>query len=117
MSEPSIRLYSGDLFSKWGFNDGDDPDAWLDYCEAHGVDYNEIKYPLVELVRRHLLPVLDQAVTVVEIETLHNPIRAVTVDGIDVVGQWRVESTARLTPEYVDVPMTEILRMAKELAS
>ncbi len=117
MSGPYITLSSWCLLSKWGFNDGDAPDAWLDWCEANGVDYNEIGYPLVDLVRRHLLPVLVQAVTVVEIETNHNPIRAETVDGVDVVDQWYRDSTMRLTPESVDVPMMEVLKLARELAS
>jgi len=118
MSEPTIRLYASSLLSKWGFGDGDDPDEWVDYCEAHGIDWMAIRYPLVELVRRHLLPALDQAVTVVEIETIHNPIRVETIDGVDVSDIWYSASfdDDRLTPEYVDVPLDEVARLALEVA-
>ncbi|AZM51783.1 hypothetical protein DMA15_03625 [Streptomyces sp. WAC 01529] len=118
MSEPCITLLSEDLLSRWGFNDGDDPEEWLDYCEARGIDYNEIDYPLVDLVRRYLLPVIEQAVTVVEIETIHNPIRVEMVDGVDVseVSYGRAPEPT-LTPEGVDVPMAEVLRLTRELAA
>ncbi|WP_327230819.1 hypothetical protein [Streptomyces murinus] len=114
VAEPHLTLFSSDLLSKWGFNDGDDPDDWLDYCEAHGIDYNTVDFPLVALVRRYLLPVLDQDVTVVEIETIHNPIRAELVDGIDVTEAWYGRAEApTLTPEYVDVPMSEAAALAR----
>lgn len=113
MSEPHLTLFSCDLLSKWGFNDGDDPESWLDYCDAHGIDYNEVEFPLVDLVRRFLLPRIEQTITVVEVETCHNPIRAETVDGIDVTEAWfgRALEPA-LTPERVDVPMSEVVRIA-----
>ena len=115
MDEPHLTLFSADLLSKWGFNDGDDPEAWLDYCEANGIDYNTVDFPLVELVRRYLLPALDQDVTVVEIQTIHNPIRAETVDGIDVTEAWMGRAPElQLTPERVDVPMVEVARIAQE---
>jgi hypothetical protein len=111
-----LTLFSRCLLSKWGFNDGDDPDDWLDYCDAHGIDYNEVDFPLVELVRRYLLPALDQTVTVVEIGTNHNPIRAQTVNGIDVSAAWRDrEPELALTPEYVEIPMVEVARVALDL--
>ena len=113
-TEPSLTLYSDGLLSKFGFNDGDDPDVWLDYCDANGIDYNVVDFPLVELVRQYLLPVLDQAVTVVEIETIHNPIRAKTVDGVEVNGDVTVHGDpVELTPERVTIPMTEVARLAK----
>jgi hypothetical protein len=112
--EPSLTLYSDGLLSKFGFNDGDDPDDWLDYCEANGIDYNEVDFPLVQLVRQYLLPALDQQVTVVEIETAHNPIRARTVDGIEVRGDVTVHGDPiELTPEQVTIPMSEVARLAQ----
>ncbi|MBB0229887.1 hypothetical protein [Streptomyces calidiresistens] len=102
--------------SKWGFNDGDDPEEWLGYCEANGMDYNEIEFPLVELVRRYLLPKIEQDVTVVEIETCHNPIRALTVDGVDMRGVWKGRAPEpSLTPDQVTIPMVEVARLALEL--
>jgi hypothetical protein len=110
---PHLTLFSSSLLSKWGFADGDDPDDWLDYCEANGVDYTRLDFPLVALVRRFLLPRIEQAVTVAEIETCHNPIRAETVDGRDVTEVWFGRAPEpRLTPECVDVPMADVLRLA-----
>lgn len=118
MDEPTFTLFSEGLLSKWGFNDGDDPDDWLDYCEANGIDYNVVDFPIVELVQRYLIPRLDQKVTVVVIETNHNPIRVETVDSVDVTEEWygRSSTTTMLTPEYVDVPMNEIAKIVQEEA-
>ncbi|WP_405924866.1 hypothetical protein [Streptomyces sp. NBC_00035] len=113
-TEPSLTLHSDGLLSKFGFNDGDDPEEWLEYCEANGIDYNEVDFPLVQLVRQHVLPALDQTVTVVEIETHHNPIRAKTVDGIEVYGEDTVHGDPiELTPEQVTIPMAEVARLAQ----
>lgn len=116
MPDLRLTLFSRDLLSKWGFNDGDNPDDWLDYCEANGIDYNSVDFPLVELVRRYLLPQIQQRITVAEVETCHNPIRAETVDGVDVTQVWfgRAPEPA-LTPEYVEIPMAEVTRVAQEL--
>ncbi|MFD9192978.1 hypothetical protein ACFWCA_32790 [Streptomyces phaeochromogenes] len=114
MTEPTLTLHSDGLLSKFGFNDGDDPEAWLEYCETNGIDYNEVDFPLVQLVRQYLLPVLDQRVTVYEIETNHNPIRAQTVDGVEVHGQDTVNGEPiELTPEQVTIPMSEVARLAQ----
>lgn len=109
-----LTLFSSCLLSKWGFNDGDAPDDWLDYCEANGIDYNEVEFPLVALVRAFLLPRIEQTVTVVEIETIHNPIRVETIDGVGVREAWfgRAEAPA-LVPDHVDVPMAEVAKLAR----
>jgi hypothetical protein len=114
-TEPAVRLYSSGLLSKWGFSDGDAPDEWLDYCDEHAVGYPPWHAILTALVRRYLLPVLDQKVAVTEIGTIHNPIRAETVDGADVTAGWYGEPAVTLTPECVTVPMSEVLRLAREL--
>lgn len=117
MTEPHITLFSEGLLSKWGFNDGDDPEPWLDWCDAQGIDHNAIEYPLARLVREHLIPVIEQTITVVDIESSHNPIRAKTVDGADVTEVWNGRAPEpTLTPDTVDVPMTEVLRLALEEA-
>lgn len=111
--EPSVRLFSAGLLSKWGFGDGDTPDHVYDYCDEHGIPYLSWHPLLVRLVREFLLPVLDQRVEVVEISTHHNPIRAEKVDGVDVTDGWyEVEDRVHLTPEYVDIPLTEVVRVA-----
>jgi hypothetical protein len=110
-AEPAITLYSDGLLSKWGFSDGDAPDAWLDYCDDHGIDFSPVEWHsvLVKLVRRYLLPVLDQQVEVAEIVTIHNPIRAERVDGADVTDGWYTEPAVHLTPESVTIPMSEVI--------
>ena len=112
----SLTLFSDGLLSKWGFGDGDNPDSWYDYCDDHGIDSAQIAWrPLLcQLVHRYLLPVLDQNVTVIEISTIHNPIRAETVDGIDVTGCWYEDCGPSLTPERVEIPFEEVLRVARE---
>jgi hypothetical protein len=117
----TIHLFSDALLSKWGFGDGDEPDAWMDYCDEHGIDWTRIEWHpiLVRLVRTHLLPAIDQRVEVVEIETIHNPIRAETVDGVDVTDHWYDSSGSgpALTPECVEVPFGEVLKIAQELST
>ncbi|MFH8926413.1 hypothetical protein ACH4D4_05095 [Streptomyces pristinaespiralis] len=115
MTEPHLKLFSRCLLSKWGFNDGEDPDAWIDWCDTQGIDWPQLTFPLVALVRQHLLPAIEQDVTVVEIETSHNPIRVETIDGSDVRHVWRgLVDEPTLTPDRVDVPMPEVLRLALE---
>lgn len=115
--EPHVTLFSACLLSKWGFNDGDDPDVWLDWCDDQGIDHNRIEYPLARLVREHLIPVIEQTITVVDIESIHNPIRAETVDGADMTEVWFGRAPEpTLTPDAVDVPMAEVLRLALDEA-
>ncbi|MFI0825713.1 hypothetical protein ACH4Q7_14795 [Streptomyces roseolus] len=113
MPEPQLTLFSSSLLSKWGFNDGEDPADWLDWCEANGIDYTALAFPLLPLVRTHLLPHIEQAVSLVEVETCHNPVRVDTVDGIDVTEVWFGRAPEpTLMPDHVDVPMSEVLRLA-----
>ena len=113
MSEERLRLYSVGLFSKWGFKDGDCPDIVLDYCDAHGLAYPEDWHGLlIQMVRSKLLPALKQQVTVEEIDTIHNPIRATTVNGRDVQDWWYDDQDHKgvLEPEFVEVDLSEFLR-------
>ncbi|MFI1524943.1 hypothetical protein [Streptomyces griseus] len=113
MTDPTLTLFSRDLLSKWGFNDGCDPDDWLDWCDNRGIDHSAFDFPWASIVRQHLVPAIEQDVTVVDIETSHNPIRVETVNGADVREAWygRADEPA-LTPDHVDVPMGEVLRLA-----
>lgn len=114
---PTMTLFSSSLLSKWGFNDGDVPELWLDWCEAQGIDYKAFDFPWAALVRKYLVPVIEQDITVVDIETMHNPIRAATVDGVDVTEVWSGRAPGPiLTPDAVDVPMDEVLRLALDEA-
>lgn len=109
--EPTLWLPSDDLLSKYGFGDGDEPDAFWDWRDEHGIEDIAWHPTLRRLVREHLLPKLDQRVEVYDIETIHNPIRADTVDGIEV--DHRRDQGITLTPDGVEVPYSEVLRIAR----
>ncbi len=116
--EPVLTLFSSCLLSKAGFNDGDEPDFWLDWCDEQGIDYNARGWDwhatLRRLVREHLAPKIDQRVVLYDIETIHNPIRAESVEGVEVDDRGDNPSIT-LTPESVDVPFSEVLRVAREV--
>ncbi|WP_119728350.1 hypothetical protein [Thermomonospora amylolytica] len=112
----ALVLSSECLLSKWGFWDGAEPDALLDLLDERGMDYPEDWTAVLRrLIREDLIPALDQRVEVVDIETCHNPIRARTVDGVDVVDQWtKVDTDVELTPETVAVPIARVLQVLEE---
>lgn len=77
--EMALTLDAIDLYSKWGFGDGDieqiaDVEFTDEQCEKI-CDY----YPLENLVRRYLVPEIERVTgkpfEVEEIETHHNPMR------------------------------------------
>ena len=113
-------LHSHGLLSKWGFDDGRPPDTVLDAFDAAGIDYNRDTWErtLCRLVRKHLLPALDQRVQVEEIGTSHNPIRATAIAGVHVsddVHYAREEwSGPDLTPSWVVVSVDEVLRVYRQ---
>ncbi|WP_149180024.1 hypothetical protein [Streptomyces sp. TRM49041] len=114
-AEPVITLRSDDLFSKFGFNDGARPDGWEEYVASRGFDPDEVRFPLLALVRRYLVPALDQEVTVMDTGSFHNPARAATVDGVDFSDRRHEEySGVKLTPETVTVPLSAVLELARE---
>lgn len=112
-TEPTITLHSSGLLSKWGFGDGDEPDEWLDYLDKHGIDWDDAEWPLAELVRCYLLPELRQHhdIDVYEIDTIHNPIRAECVDGVEIDVR-AANDHITLTPASVDVPLIDALIVA-----
>lgn len=132
MSDPKLMFFTRGLLSKWGFDDGDpfdDVEEWwhnqhgtgpMRHCDCGffdlGVDAREL---LCVLVRRLVLPVLDQRVQVVEIETSHNPIRAEVVDGVPLPEDawYRVHGpeVPKLTPDCVEIPYSVIVEVAAEL--
>lgn len=109
---PSVYLHSQCLLSKWGFSDGDE----LSWLMEHG--FNNHKEVLVELVKTKLLPALEQSVEVEIISTSHNPIRAVTVNGVDVTHfhyESMLDIDIEITPESVEVPSHEIMALAESM--
>jgi hypothetical protein len=116
----SLHLPSWGLLSKFGFSDGDMPDDLCDWLEDRlGIEHaRDMPWHTVleALVREQLLPVIDQTVEVVSIETIHNPIRAVTVDGVDVTDFWYGDpGQPTLTPEGVTVSYETVLAKVLEL--
>jgi hypothetical protein len=112
MPTETLWLSSASLLSKWGFEDGDMPDELCDYFDARGTPWEQVDWhaTLVKLVRTFLLPVIDQKIEVDEISTIHNPIRARTVDGQQ-VDSYETDSSTPLTPDGVDVPLSAILAL------
>lgn len=79
-------LESDSLLHKFGFNDGDPPDEVLAWCAEKSLpppdDWPEL---LGRLVRSYLVPALvEQDVEIAEVETSHNPVRALSIGGVDV---------------------------------
>jgi hypothetical protein len=114
-----IYLSGDSLFSKYGFNDGDMPDALMDWLDADhpSVDYSvEDWHPvLVQLVRGHLLPLLPDGLEVYEIDTIHNPIRARSLNGVDTTHLERAldlpAEVARYAAVNVLVPFEDVLAL------
>jgi hypothetical protein len=81
----ALYLDATSLLSKWGFGDGDCLNDWwwdtYDEPFPEDIDFHDV---LVHLVKRHLLPRIAEAgyvIDVMTIDTIHNPIRAETVNG------------------------------------
>ena len=103
----SINLNSNNLFHKWGFGDGDVLyDWWWDnYDDSPPVDKHDLLY---DLVVRYLVPELEKAghtLDVIRIHTNHNPVRAETLDGVEV--DWYSETWELIEPE-ISVEITEV---------
>jgi hypothetical protein len=91
MTGPALLLSAASLLSKHGFNDGDMPDEFLDWCDQHGHDealYVDWHAVLVLMVRERLLPAIDAEIDLAEISTSHNPIRARRWNGQNVEPAW-----------------------------
>lgn len=114
-----LVLRSDGLLSKWGFNDGDEPEWLIDVFDERGIDWIEIDWHEVlwRLVNEYLLPVLDQRVELERIQTNHNPVRASTVNGSNVEELWTSKSTTCLTPESVTVPLDRVLDVIEQVNS
>jgi len=86
MSEPRFTLDADSLLSKWGFGDGDALNDWWwdNYDEEPPFGDHEMLYALVVA---HLLPKMREAgwdVELVRISTIHNPVRAERLNGVEV---------------------------------
>ena len=103
--EGVIEFYPSGLLHKFGFGDGD---MLEDLREEHGlkVDRSDL---LAAVVERLVVPRLDQRVETYTIGSMHNPIRARTVDGEE------ADLDSTLTPEVIEVPIAQIIEVARTL--
>ena len=102
----TITFYPDGLTHKFGFSDGD---LLADLVEEHhlAVYHHDL---LEAVVVRLVVPRLDQEVEVYRIEaTLHNPMRARTIDGVE------ADHGDTLTPEIIEIPVADILEIAATL--
>jgi hypothetical protein len=126
-----MRFYTEGFLSKWGFEDGDLLDDLLyeelgtvddfvfdkrdEVGSIYGFDHTVLMLVLITIV----LPALDQRVDVMAVGTIHNPLRATKVDGVEVPHEIVYGSVepppGMITPEYVDVPDATILTIARSL--
>jgi hypothetical protein len=91
--QTTITLFADNLYSKWGFHDGDIlNDAW--YALGLSGDRHEV---LCQLVEERLLPILPHPVKTERISTCHNPIR---------VEDEHLEDNSRLSNENTSVDIT-----------
>lgn len=106
-----LTLVSSGLLSKFGFGDGDTLWDWsYNAAEDLGVPIViDDHAALRRLVREHLLPALTQTVVVYDIDTIHNPIRAETVDGV-AIDDYADNDHIELTPAYITIPAGIVLR-------
>ncbi len=107
-----MRFYTSGLLSKWGFGDGDMLDEML--WDA-GIYLDDSHTLLIRIVRELVLPRIEQKVEVFEIGTIHNPIRADTVNGKRVDHCADDPGVPPLTPEFIEVPEEVILNLARSL--
>lgn len=69
----TVTLKADDLYSKWGFGDGD---ALSDAFDEMNLGYLDLEHEtLCLLVEDKLLPILPRPVKTYRIGSLHNPIR------------------------------------------
>lgn len=101
-----VAFYPEGLLHKFGFSDGD---LLVDLMEEHHVEVDRSDL-LVAVVERLVVPRLDQRVETYTLSSLHNPIRASTVDGAE------ADLDSVLTPEVIEVPVPEILAVARALS-
>lgn len=115
-----LVLPTASLFSKWGFNDGDEPDGFLDWAEEHGhsatvraVAWHDV---LALVVTERLAPALDAQLELTVIKTIHNPVRATRCNGESVEHCWYGEMPApEVRPDSVTVSYEEILEYVRRV--
>lgn len=107
-----MRFNTTDLLSKYGFDDGD---MLNDFIVERG-ERVDFKTFLCEVVTQCVHPLITQKVVLGDWRysiTPHNPIRAHSVDGVEVDGP-DFDHFQTLTPEFVDVSLEKLEQIYEE---
>ncbi|MFJ1765088.1 hypothetical protein ACIOD2_32505 [Amycolatopsis sp. NPDC088138] len=103
-----VILHADGLLSKWGFGDGDEPDAYLDWLDEQSLPHPANWHAILRhLVRTRLLPLIVEDVEVYDIETNHNPIRASRVNGVE-IDDTRASNDRVLRDLAVNITFTDV---------
>ncbi len=109
-------IFTNGLLSKWGFNDGS---PWESASGAvqdaifERLTYEQQIALFTDVLKKHVLPKLDQKVEEMAIGMGHNNWRARIIDGRDVHELWCETSRTEdfLSPASIEVPDAVILDM------
>ena len=119
MREPSVVLDPNDLLSKWGFADGDAVSNAADQTDLPIPEWERVLSVshdvLTVLVRRFLVPTIPNKVELCELSTMHNPIRAWFVDGVDVSDRWYDSASDLFDLPCVTVPWSVVAEVASHV--
>jgi len=100
-----VDFYPDDLCSKFGFGDGD---MLYELIQEHdlGVDHQEL---LIAVIERLVVPQLDVVVETYTLPSIHNPIRAATIDGE------KADPYDFISDEIIRIPVADIIEVARTL--
>jgi hypothetical protein len=107
----TFEFRTADLFTRQGFMSGE----ILRVAMPH-LNSGELRDLLVEVVQRHVIPMLDQRVQASVLPTVHNPVRVTSVDGVEVT--WATPEHGRgpaISPPHVTVQLEDVLTCARRL--
>lgn len=115
MADGGFLLDAESLMSKWGFGDGDALDEWWwdRFAADAEFDTDELLYALV---LAYLVPAMRErghVVELVRIETIHNPVRAGMLDGVEV--DHYADGDHFDPPIYVVITVEQVLEMVRKI--
>lgn len=114
MDEPTLTLDAESLLSRWGFGDGDALSDW--WWDNYGEDTPFNDHDMLHaLVVAYLVPVIREAgrdVEIVRIDTIHNPVRADTLDGAQ-VNHYSSVFARFVPPIFVEVTRAQMEELAQ----
>ncbi|MFK4760315.1 hypothetical protein ACI3KS_05205 [Microbacterium sp. ZW T5_45] len=113
-TQPTFTLDAEGLLSKWGFGDGDALDDWWwdNFDEEPPFNDHDMLHALVVT---YLVPAICDAAREVEVfrlETIHNPVRARTLDRVE-VDHYSTQDRRIDPPITVAVTKQQILDLAE----